>query len=70
VLEQAESRLADSDLYILATVKLTRARITASYDQRAAAALAAEAQAIFERIGATVMQQRAQALLATLGEAA
>lgn len=70
VLEQAESRLADSDLYILATVKLTRARITASHDQRAAAALAAEAQAIFERIGATVMQQRAQALLATLGEAA
>jgi tetratricopeptide (TPR) repeat protein len=70
VLEQAESRVADSDLYILATVKLTRARITASHDQRTAAGLAAEAQAIFERIGATVMQQRAQALLATLGEAA
>ena len=70
VLQEAEARLAGSDLYILATVTLTRARVTASADRAEAAGLARQALGMFESIGANIMQQRARALLATIGEAA
>lgn len=70
LLENAEARLASRDLYVWAAVRLARARIAAADNKDEAISLTRDALATFERIGAAVMQQRAQFLFDRLGETA
>jgi tetratricopeptide (TPR) repeat protein len=70
VLSQAETSLASRDVYLMAAVHLARGRVAIDVDVSMSQTLIREALAMFEKMGATPMQRRAQALLTTLGDSA
>jgi hypothetical protein len=54
----------------MAAVHLARGRVAIDVDVSMSQTLIREALAMFEKMGATPMQRRAQALLTTLGDSA
>ncbi|NIN70777.1 MAG: AAA family ATPase [Gemmatimonadetes bacterium] len=67
ILEQAEAGLAESDRYEWATYRLYHGEILSHSDLAQARAIAQEALAVFEQLGAEPMRRRAVALLAQIG---
>jgi tetratricopeptide (TPR) repeat protein len=65
LLLSAEEGLAPRDAYDSARFRLMRAEVVAASDLEAAVALAEAAAAIFRKMGARPMQERAEALLAS-----
>ena len=70
LLENAEMQLQSRDLYVWAVLRLARGRIATRSNSTIATGLIKDAFAQFEGMGAVPMRQRAEQLLATLGETA
>jgi tetratricopeptide (TPR) repeat protein len=67
ILGKTEAELAERDRYVWATYRLYHAEIASRCEPARAGPIAREALAVFERLGAEPMRQRAEALLAQVG---